>query len=318
MNQSLGSCSPTCRLNLSPTNAVEKLEWYALRWKIETFHKILKSGCKAEGSRLRTAPRLNFIAVFCIVSWRVFWMTMLDQTPPDAPAEMALTASEIRLLDQVLTNIPNTRKTLSYYLNKIARLGGYLARGSDPPPGNLVMWRGLSRLRDIEIGVSISPTLWVIGKPHRMDTMPPTDDTQKRHVRHSIRPRRNTTGKCSNMGQSSVEKSTPPGSGLSGNQQGGNSWPASRMSYLELTPVDRGHQAHATDDVADRHIRYAAAEARHFNDVFCSCSRGGSDCVQPERWGRNYWTRSHNPGVGCTAKVVGNEVPTRPSAATNA
>src|SRR3954465_11581672 len=35
--------------------AVEKLRWYALRWKIEVFHKILKSGCRAEESRLRTA-----------------------------------------------------------------------------------------------------------------------------------------------------------------------------------------------------------------------------------------------------------------------
>src|SRR5215207_8631317 len=54
--------------------AVEKLRWYALRWKIETFHKILKSGCRAEESRLRTAERLvKLIAVFCILSWRVFW-----------------------------------------------------------------------------------------------------------------------------------------------------------------------------------------------------------------------------------------------------
>jgi hypothetical protein len=36
-------------------DAVEKLQWYALRWKIELFHKILKSGCKAEESKLRTA-----------------------------------------------------------------------------------------------------------------------------------------------------------------------------------------------------------------------------------------------------------------------
>jgi len=35
--------------------ALEKLEWYALRWNIETFHKIMKSGCKAEGSKLRSA-----------------------------------------------------------------------------------------------------------------------------------------------------------------------------------------------------------------------------------------------------------------------
>lgn len=60
----------------SRTDAIEKLESYALRWKIEVFHKILKSGCKAEESKLRTAQRLtNLISLFCILSWRVFWMT---------------------------------------------------------------------------------------------------------------------------------------------------------------------------------------------------------------------------------------------------
>jgi hypothetical protein len=39
----------------SRREAIEKLNWYAMRWKIETFHKILKSGCKAEEPKLRTA-----------------------------------------------------------------------------------------------------------------------------------------------------------------------------------------------------------------------------------------------------------------------
>jgi Transposase DNA-binding len=53
----------------SNEEAIEKLHWYASRWKIETFHKILKSGCKAEESKLRTADRLvNLIAVFCILT----------------------------------------------------------------------------------------------------------------------------------------------------------------------------------------------------------------------------------------------------------
>ena len=47
------------------------------------------------------------------------------------------------------------RKTLSYYLTKIARLGGYLPRASDPPPGNTVMWRGLSRQTDIALGARV-------------------------------------------------------------------------------------------------------------------------------------------------------------------
>ena len=56
----------------SAADAVRMLQWYGMRWKIEVFHKILKSGCRAEDARLRTAERLvNLIALFCIVSWRL-------------------------------------------------------------------------------------------------------------------------------------------------------------------------------------------------------------------------------------------------------
>jgi hypothetical protein len=128
-----------------------------LRWKIEVFHKILKSGCKAEESKLRTAQRLtNLVSVFCILSWRVFWMTMLNRSAPDALPTLALTETEIAVLDRLVSDKPHARlKTLSHYLTKIARLGGYLARANDPPPGNTVMWRGLSRLTDIALGATL-------------------------------------------------------------------------------------------------------------------------------------------------------------------
>lgn len=141
------------------SEAIEKIDWYAMRWKIEVFHKILKSGCKAEDSKLRTADRLaNLMAVFCILSWRVFWLTMLNRTAPDAAPTVALTGAEVNLLDHLVADTGNRRcrpGTLSFYLTKLARLGGYLARSGDPPPGNMVMWRGLSRLTDIEIGAEI-------------------------------------------------------------------------------------------------------------------------------------------------------------------
>ncbi|WP_246510447.1 hypothetical protein [Bradyrhizobium glycinis] len=125
-----------------------------MSWKIEVFHKMLKSGCKAEESKLRTAQRLtNLISLFYILSWRVFWMTMLNRSAPDAPPTLALTATEIGVLDRLVNDKPKARrKALSHYLIKIARLGGYLARASDPPPGNTVMWRELSRLTDIALG----------------------------------------------------------------------------------------------------------------------------------------------------------------------
>ena len=139
-------------------SATEKLDWYAQRRKIEAFHEVLKSGCQAERSKLRSAERLtNPLAVLCVVGWRVFWLTMTNRATPRAPAEVALTKAEIAILDRPAgdTSRP-TKPTLSHYLVRIAKLGGYLARAKDPPPGNLVIWRGLTRLMDIHLGFELS------------------------------------------------------------------------------------------------------------------------------------------------------------------
>jgi hypothetical protein len=147
----------------SRQDAIEKLEWYAMRWKIEMFHKILKSGCKAEESKLRTAERLvNLIAVLCLLSWRIFWITMVNRTAPDAPPELAFTELELYLLDHLVqdkASVNPRRKSLTVYLTKLAQLGGYLGRAHDPPPGNMVIWRGMSRLTDIELGAIIGAQL---------------------------------------------------------------------------------------------------------------------------------------------------------------
>ena len=140
----------------SRASALEMLRWYSLRWKIETFHKILKSGCRAEQSKLRTAERLvNLLATFCILSWRIFWLTMLNRATRTARPTLAFTALEINLLSRIAQSArrsPARPPSLSDCLTQLARLGGYLARASDAPPGNAVIWRGLARLTDIEIG----------------------------------------------------------------------------------------------------------------------------------------------------------------------
>jgi hypothetical protein len=130
-----------------------------MRWKIETFHKIMKSGCKAEEARLRTAERLvKFLALVVVVSWRIFWLTMSARAHPDGDPSEVLTTSEITALDEINAARPTQRlknKTLHDYMLQIAKLGGYLARTRDPPPGNTVIWRGLARLHDITIGLQI-------------------------------------------------------------------------------------------------------------------------------------------------------------------
>jgi hypothetical protein len=143
--------------------AIEKVQWFSLRWKIESFHKIMNSGCKAEQARLRTAARLtNLLAVFCILSWRIFWLTMMNRCAPGSDPRMVFTALEMQVLDRLVQRRPRAdrrKAALSVYLIKLAQLGGYLARRRDSPPGNTVIWRGMSRLVDIEIGVLIGAQL---------------------------------------------------------------------------------------------------------------------------------------------------------------
>lgn len=81
-------------------------------------------------------------------------MTMVNRSDPNASPLLALTKTEIRLLDHIVPDKSTLadRNSISRYIIKIARLGGYLARAGDPAPGNIVMWRGLSRLSDIELG----------------------------------------------------------------------------------------------------------------------------------------------------------------------
>jgi hypothetical protein len=77
---------------------------------------------------------------------------------------MALTVIEMGLLEQLVNFAGNRRcrpGTLALYLSILARLGGFLARASDSPPGIIVIWRGISWLTDIEIGAEIGATCFV-------------------------------------------------------------------------------------------------------------------------------------------------------------
>jgi hypothetical protein len=134
--------------------AVHKLEWYARRWSIETFFKTLKTGCRIEDIRLTTADRLaNCIALACVTAWRISWMTWLRRAEPASEPAAVFTDTEMALLDRTAPE-PRSGQTrdLDFYIVAVARLGGYLARKHDAPPGTIILWRGYSRLADLVIG----------------------------------------------------------------------------------------------------------------------------------------------------------------------
>ena len=87
---------------------------------------------------------------------------MTNRIAPDAQPELVFTDLELRILDRLVADKPTAQMRqhmLSHYLIKLARLGGYLARNPDSPPGNETVWRGLTRLVDIQLGVMLGAQL---------------------------------------------------------------------------------------------------------------------------------------------------------------
>lgn len=95
---------------------------------------------------------MPMIALFSIIAWRLFWITFLARTDPDAPASAILETHELQALYIFLHKQPipdSLAPTVRQTLHWIARLGGFLARKNDGEPGVTVVWRGWQRLSDI-------------------------------------------------------------------------------------------------------------------------------------------------------------------------
>ncbi|MEE4016085.1 IS4 family transposase [Roseibium sp. FZY0029] len=81
---------------------------------------------------------------------------MLGRDAPDACPATVFTDIECRLLERSTPeNKSKPQRDLDFYLRAVARLGGYLDRASEPPPGTTVIWRGFSRLADLVEGARI-------------------------------------------------------------------------------------------------------------------------------------------------------------------
>ena len=89
----------TCTITTAE-QAQECLRWYCLRWRIEDWHRVLKSGCRIEALQHKTAERLKrAIAINLIIAWRIMLMTLLGRECPDLPAELLFSDCEIEVLN---------------------------------------------------------------------------------------------------------------------------------------------------------------------------------------------------------------------------
>src|SRR5881628_2691973 len=133
----------------SAEDAVQCLRWYCLRWRIEDFHRVLKSGCGVEQIAHETAERIRrAIAINLVIAWRIMLMTLLGRETAELPPEVLFSNIELHVLQAYAKKKRlEPPATLRDTVRLVARIGGYLGRKSDPEPGHQLMWRGYLQLQ---------------------------------------------------------------------------------------------------------------------------------------------------------------------------
>ena len=140
-------------------DAFERLNWYARRWGIAVYHRILKSGCRVEARQLEQTHRLlNCLAIDLVVAWRIYHLTALGEQTPEVPCTIYFTDSEWKALCTFVSRTktaPALPPSLNEAVRLLGQLGGHLGRTGDGHPGTEVLWRGMTRLADIGLAYEL-------------------------------------------------------------------------------------------------------------------------------------------------------------------
>ncbi len=141
--------------------AVEVLDLYALRWRIEDWHRILKTGCDVEKTAHNTAERIKrAVTLNAVIAWRLSVLTLMGRATPELSATTLFAPSEIAMLLDYARHMGFTLPcqadaqtmpeldavSLGEAVLLVARLGGYLNRRNDAPPGHQLVWEGYVRM----------------------------------------------------------------------------------------------------------------------------------------------------------------------------
>lgn len=148
-----------------PINTVEAvqqiIQYYCVRWMIEVFFRVLKSGCHVEERLFEYMDRLlTCIAIYVIVAWRTLYVCRVSRGCPDAPCESVFEPAEWKSVWKVVQgeDPPLQQPTLGEFVRIVAQLGGYVNRKKAAPPGPQSIWIGLQRMHDFA-------TCWLLFGP---------------------------------------------------------------------------------------------------------------------------------------------------------
>jgi len=136
--------------------AWERVDWYRHRWLVEDYHQCLKSGCRIEERQLQTVEGLiRLLGLLSPLAVRLLQVRACAREDPERPASELIDPLMLAVLAERSGHSPATM-TVGTFWTEVARLGGYLARSHDGPPGWRTIWKGWLSLQTLLEGVHLA------------------------------------------------------------------------------------------------------------------------------------------------------------------
>lgn len=144
-------------------DAVAVVRSYTYRWRVEEFHKTWKSGaCRVEQSQLRSVDAIvRWSTILAAVAVRIERLKLLSREQPDLDACTELSREELDaaiLLSKTKDFEVGCDMSLHDAVRLVAKVGGYLGRNGDGPPGSITIRRGLERITPAAQVLSVTRT----------------------------------------------------------------------------------------------------------------------------------------------------------------
>ena len=136
--------------------AWERVDWYGYRWLVEDYHQCLKSGCRIEQRQLQSVDGLmRLLGLLSPLAVRLLQVRACAREEPERPANAVIEPLMLAVLAQRAGGSPATM-TIGTFWTEVARLGGYLARAHDGPPGWRTIWKGWLFLQTLLEGAHLA------------------------------------------------------------------------------------------------------------------------------------------------------------------
>jgi hypothetical protein len=140
-------------------DAWERVGWYACRWVVEDYHQCLKTGCRIEARLMHTADRLiRLLGLLSPVAVRLLQLRDVARKEPECLASQRI-ETDLLTVVAAQAELDPSSMTLEAFWREVARLGGYLARRRDGPPGWKTLWAGWLRVQTLLQGFHLASHL---------------------------------------------------------------------------------------------------------------------------------------------------------------